>query len=239
MNSIEERWAAVSMRIESACQRARRDPASVQVVAVSKTHGPEMVRAACDCGLTLFGENRVQEAQAKMPLCPSRAVWHLVGHLQTNKARVAARLFAMIHSVDSMKLLRALDEAAGLAGRVLPVCLEVNVAGEATKFGMAPEMVIPLLRESEGMQHVEIVGLMCIPPPAPDPESVRPHFRRLRELRDAAREASGYDLPELSMGMSHDFEVAVEEGATMIRLGTVLFGRREAIWKRPPDMTDV
>ncbi len=235
MDSIGARWASVAGRIEQACRRAGRDPASVRVVAVSKTHGPEMVRAACDCGLTLFGENRVQEAQAKMPLCPARAVWHLVGHLQTNKARAAARLFEMIHSVDSLKLLAALDEAAGLAGRTLPVCLEVNVAGEATKFGLAPDMVIPLLRAAERMRRVEIAGLMCIPPPAPDPEAVRPYFRRLRELRDAARVAAGFALPELSMGMSQDFEAAVEEGATLVRLGTVLFGRREAVWKRPPD----
>ncbi len=235
MDTIAERWAAVAGRIEQACRRSGRDPGSVRVVAVSKTHGPEAVRAAFDCGLTVFGENRVQEAQAKIPLCPTRAAWHLIGHLQSNKARLAAHLFERIHSVDSLKLLAALDEAAGFTGRTIPVCLEVNVAGEATKFGLPPEMVIPVLRAAGKFQRVDIAGLMCIPPPAPEPEQVRPYFRRLRELRDAAREATGCELPELSMGMSQDFEVAVEEGATWIRLGTILFGARETPWKRPPE----
>ena len=237
MNAIGQNWSATAARIAAASRRAGRDPASVRVVAVSKTHPPDAVRAAWDCGLTVFGENRVQEAQAKIPLCPSSATWHLVGHLQTNKARPAARLFDLIHSVDSLKLLAALDEAAAPAGRVLPVCLEINVAGEGAKFGLAPDMLEPVLRAAGNLRRVEIVGLMCIPPPAPDPEQVRPYFRRLRELRDAARAATGYALPELSMGMSRDFEVAVEEGATWLRLGTVLFGPRASAF-RPGTMPD-
>lgn len=213
-------------RIAQACARAGRDPDTVNILPVTKTHGPERVAEAAACGLTVFGENKVQEAQAKIPLCPGHLVWHMVGHLQTNKVKAAVRLFAQIHSVDSLKLLGAIDAAGELTGRTMPVLLEVNVAGESSKFGLAPGEVPAVLAAANGLRRVEVVGLMTIPPIAEDPEQARPFFRQLRELRDGWRQASGFALNELSMGMSHDFEVAIEEGATWVRLGTILFGAR-------------
>jgi pyridoxal phosphate enzyme (YggS family) len=174
----------------------------------------------------VFGENRVQEARQKIPQCPGHLEWHMVGHLQTNKVSHAVRLFSMIHSVDSPRLLEAVDRACETAGRVLPVCLEVNVSGERSKFGLKPGEVPAVLERSTRLLNVDVVGLMTIPPFTEDPGDARPFFRRLREQRDVWRAQSGFSLDQLSMGMSHDFEVAIEEGATWIRLGTVLFGRR-------------
>ncbi len=224
--TIAERLEAVRGRVAGACARAGRRTETVNLLPVSKTHGPERVREAAECGLAVFGENKVQEARQKIPLCPGHLDWHLVGHLQTNKVKEAVRLFTRIHSVDSLKLLAALDAAGELTGRVMPVFLEVNVSGESSKFGLAPEAVPAILEAANGMRRVQVDGLMTIPPLAEDPEHARPFFRRLRELRDGWRPATGFALDELSMGMSHDFEVAIEEGATWIRLGTVLFGAR-------------
>lgn len=213
-------------RMRAACERVGRDPASVRLLPVSKTVSPELVTEAAGCGLEAFGENRVQEARQKIPLCPSHLKWHLVGHLQTNKAREAVRLFAMIHAVDSLRLLEFLDRVCQEEGRYMPVCLEVNVSGERSKFGMAPEDMPAVLARSSALFRVQIAGLMTIPPVAKDPEEARVFFRRLRELRDQWRAETGLPLAELSMGMSQDFEVAVEEGATWIRVGTSLFGER-------------
>ncbi|MBT8046443.1 MAG: YggS family pyridoxal phosphate-dependent enzyme, partial [Pontiella sp.] len=193
------------------------------LLAVSKTKPPEAIREAADCGLRLFGENRVQEAQSKIPLCPSGLEWHLIGHLQTNKAKLAVRFFQMIHSVDSMKLLQALDAHADVT---LPVLLQVNVSGEAAKFGMTPDEVAGVIEAANRMQKVEVHGLMTIPPFSPDPEKTRVHFAALRDLRDRLQDETGTPLPELSMGMSHDLEVAIEEGSTWVRIGTDLFGKR-------------
>lgn len=226
MTDLENRWAGITRRIQEACERAGRDPASVQVMAVSKTRTPDEVGAVAALGIETFGENKVQEARGKIPLCSSRLHWHLIGHLQSNKAREAVRLFEMIHAVDSLRLLEILDRTAAEEGRRIPVCLEVNVSGERSKFGMPPEAVLETLRGSGSLFKVKVVGLMTIPPVAEDPEEARPFFRALRELRDRMQDEAGVDLPELSMGMSHDFEVAVEEGATWIRLGTLLFGPR-------------
>jgi pyridoxal phosphate enzyme (YggS family) len=176
--------------------------------------------------LRVFGENRVQEARAKIPLCPGSARWHLIGHLQTNKVREAVGLFEMIQSVDSLKVALEIQRRAEQAGRRVPVLLEVNVAGESSKFGYAPDRLLEELGALNGLSRLEIQGLMTVPPWSPDPERVRPYFRRLRELKLACEERLGVPLPHLSMGMSGDFEVAVEEGATMVRLGTVLFGPR-------------
>jgi pyridoxal phosphate enzyme (YggS family) len=206
-----------------ACKTAGRDRKSVRLLAVSKTRPPEAVREAVDCGLRLFGENRVQEAQSKIPMSPSGLEWHLIGHLQTNKAKVAARLFQMIHSVDSLKLLQALESHAGTT---LPVLLQVNVSGEASKFGMEPSEVAGVIEAANQMQKCEVHGLMTIPPFSPDPEKTRVNFVALRELRDRLQEETGTPLPELSMGMSHDLEVAIEEGSTWVRIGTALFGAR-------------
>ena len=224
--AFESRLAAVSERLAAACARAGRDPATVRLLPVSKTYGPEAVAEAAAAGLTVFGESRVQEARQKIPLCPSHLAWHFIGHLQTNKAREAVALFELLHAVDSLRLLETVDRAAADAGRKAAVLLEVNVAGERSKFGLTPDDVAGVLAAANRLFHVEIRGLMTIPPVAREAEDARPFFRALRELRDRCREQSGLPLPELSMGMSHDFEIAVEEGATWVRLGTILFGER-------------
>ncbi|MDP2989950.1 MAG: YggS family pyridoxal phosphate-dependent enzyme [Kiritimatiellota bacterium] len=227
--SFEDNFAEVRRRIQAACDRAGRCPEEVRVLAVSKTHGPECVQEAAACGLTFFGESRVQEAKQKIPLCPTALTWHLIGHLQTNKVKDAVNLFHLIQAVDSLKLLLAIETAAETAGRVMPVFLEVNVSGESSKFGLAPEAVPGILQAANGLRRVEIRGLLTMPPLAEDPEHARPFFRTLREHRDRWRQETGFELRELSMGMSHDFEVAVEEGATWIRLGSILFGKRHTL----------
>lgn len=221
--TFADRLNGVEARIAAACEKAGRERDSVTLLAVSKTKPPEAVREAADCGLRLFGENRVQEAQSKVGMCPSGLEWHLIGHLQTNKAKVAANLFQMVHSVDSLKLLEALESHANMT---LPVLLQVNVSGEAAKFGMQPDEVAGVIEAANQMSKCEVHGLMTIPPFSPDPEKTRIHFRALRELRDRLQEETGTPLPELSMGMSHDLEVAIEEGSTWIRIGTDLFGKR-------------
>jgi PLP dependent protein len=226
--SFQERVDAVRRRIAEACARSGRAAADVAILPVAKTFGPDAVREAAACGFSVIGENKVQEAAQKIPLCPGHLEWHMIGHLQTNKVRVAAQLFSMIHSLDSLRALEAVDRECEAAGRVLPVLLEVNVAGERSKFGFPPDGVPAALDACSKFMHVDIAGLMTMPPFAEDPEEARPFFRRLRELRDGWREQCGVPLRELSMGMSHDFEVAVEEGATWVRLGTVLFGPRQA-----------
>ena len=218
-----QRLENVERRIAVACENAGRPRDSVRLLAVSKTKPPEAVREAADCGLRLFGENRVQEAQSKIPMCPAGLEWHLIGHLQTNKAKVAARFFQMVHSVDSLKLLQALE---GHAGTTLPVLLQVNVSGEAAKFGMKPDEVAAVIEAANQMQKCEVHGLMTIPPFSPDPEKTRIHFSNLRQLRDRLQDETDTPLPELSMGMSHDLEVAIEEGSTWVRIGTDLFGSR-------------
>ncbi|GIW13268.1 MAG: YggS family pyridoxal phosphate enzyme [Tepidiforma sp.] len=223
---VAERVAAVRQRIASACARAGRDPAEVRLIAVSKTFGAEAVAEAVAAGITEFGENRVQEALAKQPAVealvrerglPSPA-WHLVGHLQSNKAKAAAGAFAILHGIDSIGLLNVLNRAAG--DRRLAVLLEVNVAGEATKFGFAPGAVAEAVDAARGLPGVEVIGLMTVAPRVANPELARPVFRELARL---ARE---HGLRELSMGMTEDFEVAIEEGATMVRIGRAIFGER-------------
>ncbi len=223
----ESALETVNQRIADACQRGGRSVDSVKLVAVSKRKGPDAVRALAESGVGVFGESRVQEASQKIPLCPAGLAWHMIGHVQRNKARDVARLFSYVHSVDSLRLLEALDSAAGEAGKVLPVLLEVNVSGEGSKFGLAPGEVPAVLERCQTLMHLDVSGVMTIPPFVPQADDARPHFARLRELRDEWRAASGFPLDELSMGMSHDFEIAIEEGATWIRLGTVLFGERE------------
>ncbi len=217
------RLEQVEQRIAAACKKAGRPRDSVRLLAVSKTKPPEAVREAADCGLRLFGENRVQEAQSKIPMCPNGLEWHLIGHLQTNKAKIAAQYFQMVHSVDSLKLLQALESHAGTT---LPVLLQVNVSGESAKFGMKPDEVACVIEAANQMQKVEVHGLMTMPPFSPDPEKTRVHFSALRQLRDHLQDETGTPLPELSMGMSHDLEVAIQEGSTWVRIGTDLFGGR-------------
>lgn len=226
---LAERLADIRQRISNACARCGRDPGSVQMLAVTKTHPPELVDEAVRLGVTLFGENKVQEARAKIPQCSSRATWHFIGHLQTNKARDAVEWFSMIQSVDSLRLAQELDKRAVQADKHLPVLIEVNVGGEASKAGYAPETLLVELRDIVALPNLRVRGLMTVPPWKPDPEQVRPLFRQARDLKARCEELLGQPLPELSMGMSGDFEVAIEEGATIIRVGTALFGERQAI----------
>ena len=223
---LEANLKAVQQRIEAACARAGREPGSVTLVAVTKSQPPEVVCAAAALGLSLFGENKVQEAKAKIPLCPGRLRWHMVGHLQTNKCRDAVELFEMVQSVDSLHLAEELNKRAEQAAKTLPVLLEVNAVGEASKFGCRPDQLLADLGRINALPRLEIHGLMTVPPWTLDPEKVRPVFRQMRELKERCEQLLGAPLPHLSMGMTGDFEVAIEEGATMVRIGTALFGAR-------------
>jgi pyridoxal phosphate enzyme (YggS family) len=227
---IAERVAAVRERIARAADRAGRAPGDVTLVAVSKTFPASAVREAFAAGVRDFGENKVQEAEEKAPalaeLGREGLRWHLVGHLQSNKARKAAALFDRIHSVDDPVLGPRLEKAAAERHRVLPVLVQVDLAGEATKFGLDEERLFPTLEGLRGLKAVHVDGLMVLPPFQEDPEASRPYFRRLRELRDQARERNLLTGSHLSMGMSHDFEAAVEEGATLVRVGSAIFGDR-------------
>src|SRR5687767_6127502 len=224
--NIAENLAAIRRRIEAACARSGRDPASVTLVAVTKGQPPEAVRAAVEAGQLVFGENRVQEAKAKISQCPGSARWHMIGHLQSNKARDAVALFEMIESVDSLSLAVEVNKWAEKSAKTMRVLLEVNVAGESSKFGYNPDRLLEEFLEINSLPKIEIHGLMTVAPWAQEPEKVRSVFRRLRELKSKCEEKLGAPLAQLSMGMSGDFEVAVEEGATIVRIGTALFGPR-------------
>jgi PLP dependent protein len=221
-----ENLESLQKRIAAACERAGREPGSVTLLAVTKTHPPEAVMEAARLGLTHFGENKVQEAKAKIPQCPGKLRWHMIGHLQSNKARDAVALFEMIQSVDSYSLAEELNKRAEQAAKTLPILLEVNSAGEASKFGYSPERLLEDFSRINSLPRLEIHGLMTVPPWAPNPEKVRPVFQRMRELKTRCEQILGAPLPHLSMGMSSDFEAAIEEGATMVRIGTALFGER-------------
>ncbi len=223
--SIQDRLLRVRDRIRIAAGRAGRDAASVTLVAVSKMMSVEVIREALAAGVTILGENRVQEARGKIAALSGQATWHLVGHLQTNKAKSAVQIFDMIHSLDSLKLAEVLDRSGQQAGRTVRCLVEVNLGGEESKSGTTEEGVRSLLEATQQLIHLRIEGLMTIPPFLPDPEQVRPYFRRLRILRDKLT-GEGFHLADLSMGMTHDFEVAIEEGATMVRIGTAIFGPR-------------
>jgi PLP dependent protein len=230
-DELSERLAEVRRRISDAALRSRREPKEITLIAVSKTHAPPLVRRAIEAGITDLGENRVQEADAKIgELGRHVARWHLIGHLQANKARRAVSLFDLIHSVDSASLARRLDRLCAEEGRqgALPVLLQVDLAGEATKAGINEAELPELIRAVRDCEHLRLSGLMTLPPFLEDAQLVRPFFRRLRELRDLhhARGDFGEGRAELSMGMSHDYEVAIEEGATMVRVGTAIFGER-------------
>ena len=224
--SLTDNLATIQQRIRAACERAGRNPATVSLLAVTKTHPPETVRAAVEAGQLLFGENKVQEARAKIPLCPGRARWHFIGHLQSNKCRDAVHFFEMIQSVDSLSLAQEINQRAEQAAKTMPVLLEVNVAGEASKFGYAQDRVLAEFKELNALPRIEIHGLMTVPPWTAEPEKVRPHFRRLCEVKEQCEQILGAPLPHLSMGMTGDFEIAIEEGATIVRIGTALFGER-------------
>ncbi len=227
--SIAENLKAVQGRIVAAAERSGRDPSSIKLVVVTKTVDTERIQEAVAANATILGENRVQEAKEKIEKLGLVAHWHLIGHLQTNKAKYAVKLFDMIHSVDSLELAKELDKQAAKINKKLAVLIEVSIAGEASKAGVAIHDAPALVQEAAKLKNISIKGLMTIPPLLDDPEAVRPYFRKLRELAASiAREnIPGLSMQELSMGMSGDFETAVEEGATLVRVGTAIFGARK------------
>ncbi len=218
--------ALIQSRMAAAATRAGRNPSDVELIAVSKTHPVEAIREARDCGLRLFGENKVQEARAKIPDAPADLRWHLIGHLQSNKIRHALPLFEMIHSVDSLELATQINRIADELGLFPRILLEVNVAGESSKFGFPPDKLCEQIEQIIALPRLQIDGLMTIAPYAEEPELSRPFFAQLRQLRDKLATEQHIPLTHLSMGMSGDFEVAIEEGATLIRIGTAIFGAR-------------
>jgi PLP dependent protein len=216
-------------RIGRAAARSGRDAGAVKLLAASKSQSAEKIRAAAAAGVRLFGENYVQEAAAKKATLSGAVEWHLIGHLQRNKAKAALELFDVIESLDSVELAHALDKEAGARGRIVRALVEVNLGGETSKSGVAVDRLAALLEAVATLKHVKVVGLMAVPPFSADAEKARPYFKDLRELRETVKtvNAINVDLKELSMGMSQDFEVAIEEGATLVRVGTALFGPRE------------
>ena len=233
MTTIAENLEAVRSVIATAAGKAGRRVDDVALVAVTKTHPPEAVAEAMSAGQLLFGESRVQEARAKVPLLPGRAHWHFIGHLQRNKIRHALALgFELLHGIDSLEIARDLDRVASEAGAHPSVLLEVNVAGESSKFGFSPAKLRAQMEELLALARLQIEGFMTIAPFAPDAEASRPHFVALRELRDQVEKEFRASLPQLSMGMSGDYGVAIEEGATLVRVGTAIFGARSGkAWK--------
>jgi PLP dependent protein len=231
--SISDHIAEVRRRIAEAARRVGRDPVEISLMAVTKTQPAERIRDAYDAGLRLFGENRVQEFVGKAGALRdlAHAEWHMIGHLQSNKAAKAAELFAGVDSVDSLRLAERLNAAAAELGKTVAVLIEINVGGEAAKSGLAAasEELQELLQGAAKLEHLELRGLMTVPPFTEDPQKARPYFRKLRELRDqiAARRLPWIGMQVLSMGMSHDFEVAIEEGSTCVRVGTAIFGERK------------
>jgi len=233
MDTLADRLAAVQASIAEAATRAGRATEDVELVAVSKTHPPEAVLEAIDAGQMLFGESRVQEARAKIPLLPGRARWHFIGHLQRNKIRHALGLgFELLHGIDSLETARDVNRIANEAGAFPKLLLEVNVAGESSKFGFAPAKLREQMEELLTLDRLQIEGLMTIAPLAPKAEDSRPHFAKLRAVREAMQSEFRVPLPRLSMGMSGDYAVAIEEGATLVRVGTAIFGTRSGkAWK--------
>lgn len=223
---LEKNYSDLCAGIRQAAEKAGRDPGSVRLLAVSKKVPAERLRILWGLGHRLYGENRVQEARVKIPDMPAGGEWHFIGGLQTNKAKEAVEWFDVIESVDRVELAQELQKRAETAGKNLKVLLEINVGGEAAKHGAKPEQAEQLLRTVNGLSRLEVRGLMAIPPFREEPEQARPFFRKLREIRDSLEQVCGAGLPDLSMGMSHDFAVAIAEGATLVRIGTALFGPR-------------
>jgi pyridoxal phosphate enzyme (YggS family) len=227
MKDLSEILGDIKKRVNDACARAGRDPSEVEIIAVTKTHGPETVKEAWENNLTIVGENKVQEACWKRPLSPMGPQWHMIGHLQSNKVRHALELFDFIHSVDSAKLADRINLISEESGARPHILLEVNVSGEKSKSGMRPEDVKGVIEHIlQECPRITVEGLMTMAPFSENPEDARPYFRNLRLLRDKLQDELSISLPRLSMGMSGDFEVAVEEGATWLRLGSILFGER-------------
>lgn len=228
MEPIAANLEAVRDRISAAARRAGRDPASVRLVAVSKTHPADAVIGAVAAGQGVFGESRVQESREKIPACPAGLEWHFIGHLQKNKVRQALPLFSLFHSIDSTGLAQAIDRIAGETGKAVEGLIEVNVSGEQTKHGFTPDSLRTDFLSLAKLPGLRIRGLMTMAPYSENPEEARPFFRALRALRDELQNSHGLALPELSMGMSGDYEPAIEEGATLVRVGSSIFGARPA-----------
>lgn len=227
--AISDHIAAINNRIEQAALAAGRDPTNIRLVGVTKTVSPERVIEAAKAGIGIFGENYIQEAIPKIEAAPFPGLsWHFIGHLQSNKARLAVRYFDLIHSVDSLRLAQALDREAERLGKTQAVLIQVNLSGETTKSGAAEDAAMSLAAAAGQLKHLSVQGLMTMPPYDDDPEKARPYFKALARLRDriAAAGLPGVDMTELSMGMSGDFEAAVAEGATLVRIGTAVFGGR-------------
>jgi pyridoxal phosphate enzyme (YggS family) len=226
--SVSENFNAVTDRIASAAKRAGRDPSSVRLVVVTKTVGHDLIREAVAAGAVILGENRVQEAKEKIEALGRIAGWHLIGHLQTNKAKYAVKLFDLIHSVDNLELAVEIDRQAAKIGKVQDVLIEVNIAGEASKAGIAVNEAPGLARAAARLNNISVKGLMTMPPYSDNPENARAYFRKLRELAETIKKENipNVSMTELSMGMSGDFEVAIEERATLVRVGTAVFGNR-------------
>ncbi len=227
--SIAENLKTVVDRIAAAAKRAGREPSSVRLIVVTKTVDVDRIREAVAAGAVILGENRVQEAKAKIEKLGGIAGWHLIGHLQSNKAKYAVKLFDMIHSVDNLELAKEIDKQAAKIGKIQNVLIEVSIAGEAQKAGVGLDRTVDLVKEAAKFKNIAIQGIMTVPPLLDDPEAVRPYFREMRALADGIRKENtpNVNMKELSMGMSGDFEVAVEEGATMVRVGTAIFGKRQ------------
>ncbi len=229
MSDVFENIREVKEKISAAALRAGRNPSDIMLMGVTKTVDDERIMEAIRAGIDIIGENYVQEARRKIDKMDRPLPWHLIGHLQTNKAKYAVKLFDMVHSVDRTSLARELNRRAGIAGTMLHILIEVNVSGEESKSGVAADQAAGLVRETAELPNLKIMGLMTMAPWFDNQEEARPYFRRLRELRDALVNANipGIEMKELSMGMSGDYEVAVEEGATIVRIGTRIFGARK------------
>jgi len=228
MVDVEANYQKILERIRETAAKRGRDPAGIRILAASKSQDVSKIRAAVKAGIRLFGENYVQEATEKRELIKESVEWHMIGHLQRNKVKVALRLFDLIESLDSLELARELDTQGRRKGKRVRAFVEVNLGGEETKSGMVKEDVLPLLQEVGRLSHLHVEGLMVVPPLRDDPEEARPYFRGLRELQTELKELKipNVDLKELSMGMTHDYPVAIEEGATLVRIGTAIFGPR-------------
>ena len=234
MDDFSSRLVRINDAIALAAQKAGCDPAEIELIAVSKTQPAEAIQEAMRAGVTHFGENKVQEARGKIEEL-GRGLWHLIGHLQSNKVRDAVRLFDFIDSVDRAELAGEINHRADALGKTQNVLLQVNIAGESTKFGCSPDAARSLAEKINALPRLALQGLMAIAPYSPDPEKSRPHFAALRKLRDQVETDAGLHLPVLSMGMSGDFAVAIEEGSTCVRIGTALFGERLKLKQRRPE----
>lgn len=228
MSDIEENLSRLKAKIFKACEKVKRNPQEIKIVAVTKNVSVEKIKQALDCGIEIIGENKVQEAQAKYEQIDKKVLWHLIGHLQTNKVKKALEIFDLIQSVDSLKLGEEIDRRAKEKNKVFPILIEVNTSGEPTKYGVKPEQTENLIREMQKLENIRIKGLMTIAPLTDDKEKIRKSFRYLRKTYDELKSMNltNLELEYLSMGMSSDFEEAIAEGSNMLRIGTAIFGPR-------------